>query len=103
MRRAAAAACVAVLLAAPAWAQPEEDELKYPLLYAAGEGDAERVRELLAQGADPNKELSPHGETPLHTAAIKGDPTVTSLLLNAGAVVDARTPPGGGISMTPLM
>ena len=100
--RAAQAACVAVLLVISARAQ-EEDELKYPLLYAAGEGDAVRVRELLAQGADPNKELSPHGETPLHTAAIKGDPTVTSLLLEAGAVVDARTPPGGGISMTPLM
>ncbi len=79
------------------------DEELYPLIYAAGEGDANRVRELLASGADPNKELSPHGETALHTAAIKGDPTVTTLLLEAGAIPDARTPPGEGINMTPLM
>jgi len=38
---------------------------------AAYEGDAERVRELLKKGANPNVQ-SKYGETPLHIAARDG-------------------------------
>ena len=97
---------LAIVAAAAGQGIEEPDESKrhlFPLLYAAGEGDAKAIRKLLAAGADPNAEKSPYGETPLHTAAIPGHAEVTKLLLDAGAVVDARTLPGAGIAMTPLM
>ena len=71
------------------------------LIEAAGRGDHEKVKALLAAGS-PVTVLSEHGETPLHVAAIRGDPQTVQALLDAGANVAARTPPGVTRSMTPL-
>lgn len=48
------------------------------------------VRELLAEGADPN---AAHGDgmTGLHWAAFNGDPEVAGLLVASGAALEART------------
>ena len=69
------------------------------------------VRVLLANGADPNARTKPgattaglvmdartQGETPLHRAAAFGTPVTVQLLLDAGAVVDAKDANGN----TPL-
>lgn len=61
------------------------------------------VRVLLAHGADPNRktkqgaetasfmrDIRTKGETPLHRAAAFADEETIQLLLNAGAVIDAR-------------
>jgi ankyrin repeat protein len=68
-----------------------------PLHYAALEGNAARIRQLLASGliadaADDN------GWTPLHVAAQSNAADATAILLNAGASVDARDAHGN----TPL-
>ena len=57
---------------------------------------------LLASGV-PVGILSPHSETALHVAGIKGDPATVRALLAAGAEVNARNPPGQQRHMTPLM
>lgn len=61
-----------------------------PVADAARRGDAMAVRELLAEGADPN---SAHGDgmTGLHWAAFNGDPEVAGLLVASGAALEART------------
>lgn len=69
------------------------------------------VRVLLANGADPNARTKPgeptgglpmdartKGETPLHRAAAFGTPVALQLLLDAGAIVDAKDADGN----TPL-
>src|SRR5690348_11163685 len=61
---------------------------------AAGNGDAERVRLLLASGADPNAgDL--FGHTPLYFAANRttGGESVAKLLIQHGADIDARSGP----------
>ena len=75
---------------------------RWPLIFAAGEGDAAAVERLLAAGADVHQ-LSADGETALHVTAIKGDLRTARLLLDAGADVNARTPRGSTIWMTPAM
>eukprot|EP00967_Tisochrysis_lutea_P110043 scaffold171686_cov30-Tisochrysis_lutea.AAC.3 len=79
----------------------EADRARWPLIYAAGEGDAETVRKLLAAG-HPVDERSKDGESALHVAGIRGDIATVRLLLDGGADVNARTPPGITLSMTPL-
>lgn len=57
-------------------------------------GDVETMRVLLEHGADPNLKGS-RGLTPLMmAAATSADPTMVSLLLDKGAVVDARDESG---------
>ena len=68
------------------------------LLTAAGDGDAEAVRSLLAAGARVN-DASAGGETPLMRATSRGRLDVVRLLLAAGAEVNARRADG----MTPLI
>jgi uncharacterized protein len=68
-----------------------------PLHYAAAEGAATRVSELLAAGLNPNAP-DDEGWTPLHFAAQANSETVTSMLLGAGASVDYQDSNGN----TPL-
>jgi len=60
-----------------------------PLAQAAAKGDAEQVRALLAQGADPN-ESGKRGITPLMWAGRAGHVAVVEALLGAGALPDVR-------------
>jgi len=53
-------------------------------------GDANTVKELLEEGADPNERDS-SGWTPLHTAATHGHVNVAKLLIEYGADVNAKT------------
>ena len=61
-----------------------------PLMFAAAEGDAEIVKFLLDQKADPHASNA-GGETALHLAAQYGRGVVVELLINAKADVNALT------------
>ena len=74
----------------------------WPLIFAAGEGDANTVQALLAKGVDPHQQ-SKDGESALHVVCIKGSLETARLLLDAGADANARTPRGPTLSMTPAM
>ena len=67
------------------------------LFVAALLGDADRVGELLARGADPNS-VSDEGFAPLHAAAKHGHVEVAKLLIGSGADVNIR----GRGDLTPL-
>jgi ankyrin repeat protein len=63
-----------------------------PLRIAVRDGDAPKVAELIASGADVNR-IAPDGNTPLLDAAIAGHADVVRVLLEAGAdprIVDQR-------------
>ena len=67
-----------------------EENGRTPLHSAAGNGNAELVRRLLVNGANPNAK-NKDGGTPLHDAARLGANADTiSALLEAGADIDAR-------------
>ncbi|MCP4570842.1 MAG: hypothetical protein GY838_00675 [bacterium] len=57
-------------------------------------GDAARVRELLASGADPGEAEPQAGFTPLHLCVYLGQLDLAPLLVEAGADLDARNPMG---------
>lgn len=77
------------------------ERARLPLLYAAGEGDAAAVREILSRNPSAcEEERSAHGETPLHTAAILAEPEVVDALLLAGCDVNARTLGGTTLRMS---
>jgi ankyrin repeat protein len=61
-----------------------------PLHVAAQSGELERLRDLIARGADVNKPSSQTGGTPLHYAAESGRLAIARALLDSGADVDAR-------------
>ena len=63
------------------------------LIIAAGAGDAEQVRILVQEGANPNA-LALDAWTPLTTAAREGHLEAVKVLLDSGAKIDA--PEGGG-------
>jgi len=73
------------------------DEVK-EMLTAAEQGDAARVRELLARDPALAKAKGEHDVTPLHAAAERGRAEIAALLLEAGAELEAETTWG----MTPL-
>lgn len=60
-----------------------------PLFAAAKRGDASKLKQLLAAGADPNA-TDPQGGTALQYAASSGNIAVVQRLLNAGANVRAK-------------
>lgn len=66
-----------------------------PLMYAALMGELDRVKYLVAHGAQVNR----LGWTPLHYAASKAQIPVAEFLISKGAMVDAPAPDG----TTPLM
>ncbi len=85
---------VALSLTVLAGATPAEA----PVADAAQRGDAEAVRTLLRQGADPNA-AQMDGLTALHWAALNNELDITQVLLYAGATVKPVTRVGG---YTPL-
>jgi len=68
----------------------EEEDPQYILHIVAGNGDAEAVRALIANGADVKERNITGGDTPLHRAASGGTAEVVEILLEAGALVNAR-------------
>jgi len=63
------------------------------LLDTAGRGDLGRVKQLVAAGVDVNV-CSSNGRTPLIYAALRAQPDVVEVLLQAGADVDAQADDG---------
>ncbi len=59
-------------------------EINRQLAYAAYKGKLEKVKELLASGADPNSQTE-NGRTALMAASVKGRANVAKFLLNHGA------------------
>ena len=76
-----------------------EDTPAGRLVAAARAGDAERVRQLLAEGIAPDVEEPKNGHRALHQAAEAGEIEAVEVLLDAGAEVDALD----GAGMTALM
>ncbi len=69
-----------------------------PIHDAAGAGNAEEVRRLIAEGSDVN-EFDRVTGTPLHAAAVKGQLEVAEVLVAEGAAIDD---PAGILRATPL-
>ncbi|MBA3014837.1 MAG: ankyrin repeat domain-containing protein [Proteobacteria bacterium] len=67
---------------------------KTPLMVAAGEGNAELVKELLDKGADVNAKTDTLGRTAMIIAARYGQSEVVDILLRAGADVNVQTTMG---------
>jgi ankyrin repeat protein len=65
-------------------------EVSYPLHEAAKAGDSERVKSLIANGADINSQ-DENDNTPLYFAAVRGYKTITEVLITNGADVGAKT------------
>ncbi|MBV53441.1 MAG: hypothetical protein CL816_05160 [Coxiellaceae bacterium] len=73
------------------------DRLTYDLISAVLENNAERVKELLEEGADANRPLDQANVTPLHYAAQHNALNCIPLLIDAGANLFAKTEPDGQI------
>ncbi len=91
--------CLLLLLPFCAFAQDTNDEL----LEAARKSDVEKVKALLAKGANVNAK-SPYGVTPLGFACSRGSVEIAKLLLDSGAEVNVtdtfyKTTPFGMIMM----
>ena len=71
-------------------AEVAEDTPEGQLVLAARDGNAARVRELLAEGVPANAEESKNGHRPLHQAAEAGQAPIVDLLLEAGADLEAQ-------------
>lgn len=70
-------------------------QLNIELIEAVIDNDADRVNELLHEGADPNCTLDKALLTPLHFAAQNNALFVIPLLVEAGADLHAKTQPEG--------
>ena len=60
------------------------------IIKAAKSGDAEKIKALLQHDSDLINARDKDGSTPLHCAVWKGHQTVVSLLIDAGADVNAQ-------------
>lgn len=79
----------------------QEDWLPAERLHrAAAEGNLERARELIREGAALNA-FDAIGYAPLHHAVKNGKFEMVRLLLDAGADIDARAGAGAPIAMAP--
>lgn len=74
--------------AVPQEDQTAEEEQTDTIHHAASTGDIERLKKLLAEGADKD-EKDAEGRTALHFCCGYGDVTCAEALLEAGAAVDA--------------
>ncbi len=74
-------------------------DLDSSLIAVAKTGDVNRVKALLAQGADVNAKADKRGFTALHIAALAGDKDIVEVLLANKADVNA----GDGLGGTPLI
>lgn len=92
MKLAAEAAAAVLLCLVTAGAAPAD-----PIHEAAGAGQVELLRKLIADGKDVNAR-TPAGGTPLHDAALWGHRDIAELLISKGADVNAKD----GNGMTPL-
>ena len=93
---------VQALLDAAAEVNTADSFGRTPLMYAAQNGYPDAVRALLARGAKVN-ERDRSGASALTLAArYSGEPTVATLLLNAGADKEARDAQGRGIAEVAL-
>jgi ankyrin repeat protein len=63
---------------------------KFTIHAAAGFGFATKVRELVAEGVDPNRQLARDGTAPLHWAARLGQTEAARALIEVGADVDLQ-------------
>ncbi len=63
----------------------EHTEMKRAILNAAEDGDAAKIRELVAAGVDPDASYLADGQTPLHRAAREGQLEAMKALLELGA------------------
>ncbi|HEX4947609.1 MAG TPA: ankyrin repeat domain-containing protein [Blastocatellia bacterium] len=91
--------CLLLILPLFAYAQDANEEL----LEAARKSDVEKVKALLAKGANVNAK-SPYGVTPLGFACSRGSVEVVKVLLDHGAEVNVtdtfyRTTPFGMVTM----
>jgi ankyrin repeat protein len=68
-------------------------DLNQQLIEAAKEGDLERVKALIAAGANVNAKKN-YGETALMYTAMLGHTEITQLLIKKGADVNAKTKDG---------
>jgi ankyrin repeat protein len=78
-----------------------DEKIAREVIRAAKRGDAERLREILAEDSSLLDARDSDGSTPLHCAAWKGNREAVALLLELGADVSAQNSNGhwGG---TPL-
>jgi hypothetical protein len=76
------------------WAAGQDRILNFAV--AIGRNDVQRVRQMLAEGMNPNQLFSQNGERPLHTAAGSADREMIVCLVAAGA------DPLVGIRLTPV-
>lgn len=82
------------------FASEEPQSLDDQLIFAAGEGNLEKVKQLLEEGADVNAR-NQYMETPLHVASIGKNVEVVRTLIEAKANVDAVAV-GGDSKRTPI-
>jgi LysM repeat protein len=67
------------------------------LHYSVAKGDINKLRQLIAKGADVN-ELDSNGLTPLHISSMKGHAPISKVLLDNNAKLNPKDPEG----LTPL-
>ena len=86
-----------VLLVGCSESKPEVEYFSLHALCDSSNATAEQVQAFLDLGVNVNG--TEYGETPLHYAAFSANPKVVSVLLKAGAQVDAKSTSTGGTAL----